>query len=101
MKMKKSGPHDGAIAHTSRCSIGINFERVVYWMPSHFTRRHYMDSKFIRLSPCDFFLWEHLKDQLYNHRPTSLQALKEVITKVTLPNRKEHEELWAIPGKAS
>ena len=70
---------DGATAHTSRRSLAILRELFpgrllslrgdIAWPP-----------RSPDLSPCDFFLWGHLKAQVYKHRPTTLQALKEAIT---------------------
>ena len=31
------------------------------------------------LSPCDFFLWGFLKAKVYEHRPTTIPALKQAI----------------------
>jgi hypothetical protein len=41
------------------------------------------------LTPCDFFLWDYLKAQVYQHRPQTLEAIKEAIT----------QEVAAIPPK--
>jgi hypothetical protein len=48
--------HDGATAHTSRRSLGILREM----LPGHV------------VSLRDFFLWDFLKDQEYQHRPRTL-----------------------------
>jgi hypothetical protein len=42
---------------------------------------------FARFDPCDFFLWGYLKAQVYQHRPQTLEGLKEAIT----------QEVAAIP----
>jgi hypothetical protein len=70
---------DGATAHTSRRSLDILRELFpgrllslrgdITWPP-----------KSPDLSPCDYFLWGYLKAQVYKHRPTILQTLKEAIT---------------------
>jgi hypothetical protein len=39
------------------------------------------------LTPCDFFLWGYLKAQEYQHRPQTLEGLKQPIT----------QEVAAIP----
>jgi hypothetical protein len=39
------------------------------------------------LAPCDFFLWGHLKAEVYKHRPHTLDELKTAI----------REEIAAIP----
>jgi hypothetical protein len=39
--------------------------------------------------PCEFFLWGYLKAQVYQHRPQTLEGLKEAIT----------QEVAAIPLK--
>jgi hypothetical protein len=31
------------------------------------------------LAPCDFFLWSHLKAEVYKHRPHTLDKLKTAI----------------------
>lgn len=77
---------DGATSHTSRRSMEMLRELIpgrlvslrgdIAWPP-----------RSPDLSPCDFFLWGHLKAEVYKHRPTTLQALKEAIT----------QEVAAIP----
>jgi hypothetical protein len=41
------------------------------------------------LTPCDFFLWDYLKSQVYQHRPQTLEALKEAITQEVAANSPE------------
>ncbi|GFU89536.1 uncharacterized protein TNCV_4802981 [Trichonephila clavipes] len=71
---------DGATAHTSRRQTGIL--RVVSWTTSLFGRRHRLAPKgsLIRhlMILVIYHFWEHLKAQVYKHRPI-LQALKEAI----------------------
>ena len=71
---------DGATDHTSRRSLGLLREMFpghvvslrgdIGWPP------HSPD-----LSPCDLFLLGYLKAQVYQHRPQTLEALREAITK--------------------
>lgn len=70
---------DGATAHTARRSLTILREL----FPGHLLSLRgdvTWPPRSPDLSPCDFFLWGHLKAQVYTHRPTSLEALKEAIT---------------------
>ncbi|CAI6359906.1 unnamed protein product [Macrosiphum euphorbiae] len=70
---------DGATAHTSRRSLTILREM----FPGHLLSLRgdiTWPPRSPDLSPCDFFLWGHLKAQVYTHRPTSLEARKEAIT---------------------
>jgi hypothetical protein len=78
--------YDAAKAHTSLRSLGILREmfpgRVVSlcgdtgWPP-----------RSPDLTPCDSFLWDYLKAQAYQHRPQTLEGLKEAIS----------QEVAAIP----
>jgi hypothetical protein len=43
------------------------------------------------LTPWDFFLWGYLKAQVYQHRPQTLEGVKEAIT----------QEVAAIPPEMS
>jgi len=40
-----------------------------------------------RFNPCDFFLWGHLKAEIYKHRLKDLEEIKAVII----------EEIAAVP----
>jgi hypothetical protein len=44
------------------------------------------------LTPCDFFLWACLKAQVYQHRPQTLEGLKEAITQEVVAGK--------VPGEA-
>jgi hypothetical protein len=69
---------DGATGHTSRRSLGILREMFpghvvslcgdIGWPP-----------RSPDLTPCDSFIWDYLKAQVYQHRPQILEDLKEVI----------------------
>jgi hypothetical protein len=71
---------DAATAHTARRSLGILREMFpsrlvslrgdIGW-PAHSPN----------LTPCEFFLWEYLKAEVYKHRPQTLKALKDAIRK--------------------
>lgn len=77
---------DGATAHTARHSLGILREM----FPGHIVSLRGdigWPPRSPDLNPCDFFLWGYLKAQVYQHRPQTLEALKEVIT----------QEIAAIP----
>jgi hypothetical protein len=81
---------DGAAAHACRRSLGIIGEMIpgrvvslrgdVGWPP-----------RSPHLTPCDFFLWGYLKAQVCQHRPQTLEGLKEAIT----------QEVAAIPPEMS
>ncbi|KAL4149807.1 hypothetical protein QTP88_003669 [Uroleucon formosanum] len=93
---------DGATAHTAWRSLTIlrelfpghllSLQGDVTWPP-----------RSPDLSPCDFFLWGHLKAQVYTHRPTSLEALKEAITQevATITPQMTRRAMESFPGKAS
>ncbi|GFR04206.1 uncharacterized protein TNCT_383521 [Trichonephila clavata] len=67
-------------SHDSHCTVFAGCsEMVLYWTSSPFVRRHRLAPKVSELSLRDFFLWKHLKAQVYKHCPTTLQALKEAI----------------------
>lgn len=77
---------DGATAHTARRSLGILREM----FPGHIVSLRGdigWPPRSPDLSPCDFFLWGYLKSQVYQHRPQTIEALKEIIT----------QEVAAIP----
>lgn len=77
---------DGATSHTSRRSLGILREM----FPGHVVSLRGdigWPPRSPDLTPCDFFLWGYLKAQVYQHRPQTLEALKEAIT----------QEVAAIP----
>jgi len=77
---------DGVTHHTARQNLTILHE--------HFGQR-VISGKFKRnfncwidwppyspdLTPCDYFLWGHLKGRNYRDRPETLDALKQAITR--------------------
>jgi hypothetical protein len=69
---------DGATAHTARCLLGVLREMFPERLIS---LRGDMGwpARSPDLSPCDFFLWEYLKEKVFKHRPRSLEDLKERI----------------------
>jgi hypothetical protein len=77
---------DGATAHTARRSLGILREM----FPSRlFSLRGDIccPARSPDLTPCYFYLWGYLKDEVYKHRPQTLKALKNAFC----------EEVAAIP----
>jgi hypothetical protein len=78
---------DGAKDHTSRRSLGIlreKFPGLVVSLRGDIG----WPLRSPDLTPCDFFfLWGYLKVQVYQHRPQTLEGLKEAIT----------QEVAAIP----
>jgi hypothetical protein len=77
---------DDATAHTSRPSLGIVREM----FPGHVVSLRGdigWPPRSPDLIPVRFFLWSYLKAQVYQHRPQTLEALKEAIT----------QEVAAIP----
>lgn len=69
---------DGATAHTARRSMAILREM----FPGHVVSLRgdigwppYSPD----LTPCDFFLWGYLKEKVYQHRPQTLEVLRETI----------------------
>jgi hypothetical protein len=70
---------DGATAHTSRRSLGILREI----FPSHVVPLRGdigWPPRSPNFIPCDFSLWGYLKDHAYQHRPQTLERLKEART---------------------
>jgi hypothetical protein len=71
---------NGATAHAPRRSLGILREMFpghvvslcgdIGWLP-----------RWPDFTPCDVLLWGYLKAQAYQHRPQTLEGLKEAITK--------------------
>ena len=70
---------DGATSHSSQRSLGIlrdmfpghlvSLRGDIGWPPCS-----------PDLTPCDFFLWGHIKSQVYRHRLANLEELKAAIT---------------------
>ena len=70
---------DGATSHSSRCSLRILCDMFpghlvslwgdIGWPP------HSLD-----LTPCDLFLWRHIKSQVYQHQLANLKELKAATT---------------------
>ena len=70
---------DGATSHTSRRSV----DTLESLFPGHLVSLRVgvgWPPRSPDLSPCDFFLWGHIKSRVYKHRPRSLQNLKAAIT---------------------
>ena len=66
---------DGATCHTSNDTIALLREkfrdRVISRIGDHNWPPRSYD-----LTPCDFFLWGHVKDKVYANSPASIQDLK-------------------------
>ncbi|XP_039292755.1 uncharacterized protein LOC120353366 [Nilaparvata lugens] len=77
---------DGATAHTARISMDLLREM----FPGRLISLR-GDVKWPARSPdlsvCDFFLWGYLKEKVFNHRPHTLEELKDKI----------REEIQALP----
>lgn len=69
---------DGATAHTARDSMRLVQRMFPGKVISRFGDIPW-PPRSPDLSPCDFFLWGHLKAQVYTHQPRSLIELKEAI----------------------
>ena len=70
---------DGATAHTAGATRK--------WLRDRFGQRlisrgevHSWPARSPDLTPCDFFLWGHRKDQVHMNNPGTLQELKEAVT---------------------
>ena len=70
---------DGATSHSSRRSLGILRDM----FPGHLVSLRGdigWPPRSPDLTPCDFFLWGHVKSQVYQHRLANLEELKAAIT---------------------
>ena len=70
---------DGATSHSSRRSLRILRDM----FPGHLVSLRGdigWPSRSPDLTPCDFFLWGHVKSQVYQHRLANLEELKAAIT---------------------
>jgi hypothetical protein len=91
----------GATAHTSRRLLGILREM----FPGHVVSLRCDIGWPLRspdLNPCDSFLWGYLKVQVHQHRPQTLEALKEATTQeiaAILPERPAGS--WKSTGRGS
>lgn len=69
---------DGATAHTARNSMAVLREL----FPGRLVSLHgdiRWPARSPDLTPCDFFLWGHLKANVYRHRPQTIDELKAAI----------------------
>ena len=69
---------DGATCHTSNETIALLREK----FPDRVISRrgdHNWPPRSCDLTPCDFFLWGHVKDKVYANSPASIQDLKDRI----------------------
>jgi hypothetical protein len=66
---------DGAKAHTHLAPFARNSQINVSWACCFLA----WPPRSPCLTPCDFFLWGYLKAQVYQHRPQTLEVLKEAI----------------------
>ncbi|PNF21694.1 hypothetical protein B7P43_G10338 [Cryptotermes secundus] len=78
---------DGTTIHTVRLTMDL----LRGLFPGHIISHHGdipWPTCLPNLAPCDFFLWGHLKAEVYEHRPNILDKLKTVI----------REEITVIPS---
>ena len=71
---------DGATAHTAGHSMDILKEM----FPSRLVSKRgdvEWPARSPDLSPCDFFLWGYLKDNIYRNRPKTIDELKFAISR--------------------
>lgn len=69
---------DGATCHTSNETIDLLREK----FPDRVISRrgdHNWPPRSCDLTPCDFFLWGHVKEKVYANSPASIQDLKDGI----------------------
>ena len=69
---------DGATAHTAKSSMDVLRD----FFPSHLISLRGdigLPTRSPGLSPCDYFLWGHLKADVYKLRPTTIDELKAAI----------------------
>ena len=76
---------DGARPHTVYDNLAILYEHFGHRVLSdrytrHFNCGHDWPPYSPDLTPCDFFLWGHLKGRVFKDRPLTLDALKAAIT---------------------
>lgn len=74
---------DGATCHTSRYTITLQREM----FPDNLNLislhgGHIWPPRSYDLTPCDFFLWEYIKLQVYKNKPRDLIQLKAEIRRV-------------------
>lgn len=69
---------DGATAHTARASMNVIRPLFPDRLISKFGDIHW-PPRSPDLSMCDFFLWGHLKARVYEHKPRTLEELKNAI----------------------
>ncbi|XP_026825251.1 uncharacterized protein LOC113561894 [Ooceraea biroi] len=75
---EQSFQQDGHPAHTAKATIALLNEKFGrHWIGLH--GPHEWPPHSPDLTPLDFFLWGHLKQQVYATRPASVQDLKERI----------------------
>ena len=69
---------DGATAHTAQTTMCYLMEL----FPRHIITHHGhipWPARSSNLAPCDFFLWDYLKGEVYKHHPCNLVELKTAI----------------------
>ena len=69
---------DGATAHTAQRTMRYLGELFPRHIISHSGDIPW-PARLPDLAPCDFFLWDYLKEEVYKHRPRNLVELKTAI----------------------
>ena len=78
------------------------------WLNAHFPGRwigrrgpHEWPARSPDLTPCDFFLWGWLKEQVYSTKPTTLEELEGRIREVmtSIPQEFLVKSVDAVPGR--
>ena len=72
---------DGATAHTASKSMAILKEMFPNRLIS-IRGDIGWPARSPDLAPCDFFLWGYLKEQVYKHKPQTIEELKARITQI-------------------
>ena len=90
---------DGVTAHTARASMDVVHPRFPGHLISRFGDIHW-PSQSPDLSMCNYFLWDHLKACVYEHKPHTLKEPKETICKeIAQINRAMIEKVYANFGE--
>ena len=85
---------DGATAHTARAPMDVIRPLFPGCLISRFSDIHW-PSRFPDLPMYNYFLWGHLKACVYEHKPRTLEELKEDIEEVAQIDRAVIEKVYA------
>ena len=75
---------DGATAHTAKISRGV-LGQLFPGRPVSLHGDIPWPARSRDLSPCDFFLWGHLKSEVFRGKPQTIEALKDAIRNSIAP----------------